>query len=99
MGFFTNYKDIGRINVLVKQIESKLDFIANEAKYPEYANSQRLKIEARTLVVLMNEIMDIVNENGSRSLFLSPFFIKGNKVTLPELSEMVAHVVETIERL
>ena len=56
MGFFSNYKAIGRINVLIKQLEPKLDYIARELQFPSSVNRERLRVECGTVTVLMSEI-------------------------------------------
>lgn len=98
MGFFSNYNAIGRINVLVKQLEPKLDYIASELQYPYSANKQRLRVECGAVSVLMSEIGDII-QNAGRSVFLAPYYFKGKKVTITDLHGIAASLVQQAERL
>ncbi|MCF0125957.1 MAG: hypothetical protein HUJ68_09460 [Clostridia bacterium] len=89
---------IKKINVLLKQIEPKLDFILRETEYPAIADKNKIFVECRTICVLMNEIMDIVGTSG-QMVFLAPYFLKGKKLTLPEISQIVAQIVDKGERI
>lgn len=98
MGFFSNYSAIGKINVLVKQLEPKLDYIASELQYPYSANKQRLRVECGAVSVLMSEIADILQDAG-RSVFLTPYYFKGRKMTIMDLHGLAASLVQQAEQL
>lgn len=98
MGFFSNYNAIGKINVLIKQLEPKLDYIASELQYPYSANKQRLKVECGAVSVLMSEIADIL-QNAGRSVFLAPYYFKGRKMTIMDLHGLAASLVQQAEQL
>lgn len=98
MGFFSNMGAINKINVLLKQVEPKLNFIIKECSNPYYADKNRLKVECGTVSVLMSEIMDIVDSAG-RSVFLAPYFLAGKKLSLPEISGIVAQIVQRGEMI
>lgn len=97
MGFFNNYKNIGKINTLLKQIEPKVNAIEYEAQSP-YPNRNRIKIEAGTISVLMSEIMDIAGSSGN-SVLLAPYYFFGRKMSLMQISAVLAQLVEMSERL
>ncbi len=97
MGILTNYKNIGKINTLLKQIEPKVNAIQYEAESP-YPNRDRIRIEAGTISVLMSEIMDIAGSSGN-SVLLAPYYFFGRKMSLMEISSMLAHLVEMSEKL
>ena len=98
MGFFSNYNAIGRINVLIKQLEPKLDYIARELQFPSSVNRERLKVECGTVTVLMSEIADIVQSSG-RSVFLAPYYLKGQKISIMDLNGIAASLVQQAEEL
>ena len=98
MGFFSNYKAIGRINVLIKQLEPKLDYIARELQFPSSVNRERLRVECGTVTVLMSEIADIVQSSG-RSVFLAPYYLKGQKISIMDLTGIAASLVQQAEEL
>lgn len=98
MGIFSGFNSIGRINVLIKQIEPKLDYIVGEINYPATANVERLRIECGTISVLMSEMMDIVG-NSPRSVFLAPYYMEGHKMSLMEISNYVASIIQQAEMI
>ena len=98
MGFFSNYNAIGRINVLIKQLEPKLDYIASELQYPHSANKQRLRVECRAVSVLMSEIADIL-QNAGRSVLLAHYYFKGKKMSIMDLHGIAASLVQQAEDL
>ena len=98
MGFFSNYNAIGRINALIKQIEPKLDYIAEELQYPYYINKQRLREECGTVSVLMGEIINILQDSG-RSVFLAPYYFRGRKITIMDLNRIAASLIQQAEKL
>lgn len=98
MGFFSNIGAINKMNVLLKQIEPKLDFIILECSNPYTADKAKIRVECGTVSVLMSEIMDIVDSAG-RTVFLAPYFLKGKKLNLPEISGIVAQVVQRGEMI
>jgi len=97
MGFFNNYKNIGKINTLLKQIEPKVSAIEYEAQSP-YPNRNRIRVEAGTISVLMSEIMDIAGASGN-SVLLAPYYFFGRKMSLMQISAVLAQLVEMSENV
>lgn len=97
MGFFNNVKNIGKINTLLKQIEPKVNAIEYEAQSP-YPNRNRIRVEAGTISVLMSEIMDIAGASGN-SVLLAPYYFFGRKMSLMQISAVLAQLVEMSENL
>lgn len=97
MGFFNNYKNIGKINTLLKQIEPKVNAIEYEAQSP-YPNRNRIRVEAGTISVLMSEIMDIAGASGN-SVLLAPYYFFGRKMSLMQISGVLAQLVEMSENV
>lgn len=97
MGFFNNVKNIGKINTLLKQIEPKVNAIEYEAQSP-YPNRNRIRVEAGTISVLMSEIMDIAGASGN-SVLLAPYYFFGRKMSLMQISAVLARLVEMSESL
>ena len=98
MGFFSNYNAIGRINVLIKQLEPKLGYIASELQYSHSANKQRLRVECGAVSVLMSEIADIL-QNAGRSVLLAHYYFKGKKMSIMDLHRIAASLVQQAEDL
>lgn len=98
MGFFSNFGSIGKINTLIKQIEPKFDYIYGEIQYPQTANRARLQVECGTISVLMDEIMSIAC-NSSHSVMLAPYYFKGKKMSLMDLSGLLASIISAAENL
>jgi len=97
MGFFNNYKNIGKINTLLKQIEPKVNAIQYEVESP-YPNRNRIRVEAGTISVLMSEIMDIAGASGN-SVLLAPYYFFGRKMSLMQISAVLAQLVEMSENV
>jgi len=97
MGFFNNYRNIGKINTLLKQIEPKVNAIEYEAQSP-YPNRNRIRVEAGTISVLMSEIMDIAGASGN-SVLLAPYYFFGRKMSLMQISAVLAQLVEMSENI
>ena len=97
MGFFNNYRNIGKINTLLKQIEPKVNAIEYEAQSP-YPNRNRIRVEAGTISVLMSEIMDIAGASGN-SVLLAPYYFFGRKMSLMQISAVLAQLVEMSENV
>ena len=97
MGFFNNVRNIGKINTLLKQIEPKVNAIQYEAESP-YPNRNRMRVEAGTISVLMSEIMDIAGSSGN-SVLLAPYYFFGRKMSLMQISAVLAHLVEITENI
>lgn len=95
MGFFSNCKNVGKINTLLKQIEPKINAIEYEARSP-YPNRNRIKVELTTIAVLMNEVMEIADASGN-SVRLAPYYLFGKKFTLMQISVVLAEFVELCE--
>lgn len=98
MGLFSNFNAIGRINILIKQLEPKLDYIARELQYPYSVNKERLRVECGSVSVLMGEITDIL-QNSGRSVFLAPYYFKGQKITITDLHRMASSLILQAENL
>ncbi len=98
MGFFSNYKNIGRINTLITQLEPKLDYIAHEINYPVSANVVRLKSECMTVAVLMNEILEIMSHSG-RSVILAPYYLHDQKCNIQDICMYASALIEKAERI
>ena len=96
MGFFSNYKNIGKINTLLKQIEPKVDAIQYEVESP-YPNRERIRVEAGTISVLMSEIMNIASAS-SNTVILAPFYFHNKKMSLMQISAFLAQLVEMSEK-
>lgn len=97
MGFFNDYKAIGRINALIKQLEPKIDYIEHELDYSYSVNSIRLKNECSTVAVLMTEIMDILNKAG-KTAALAPYYFHGKKCNIQDFSFYVMILIERAEQ-
>jgi len=57
MGFFSNFSAIGRINALLKQVESHIDYIAT-APMSSYVDKRRVRNDCQTISVLMSEVIN-----------------------------------------
>lgn len=97
MGLFSNMSDIGRINALLKQIDLKISAILYETESP-YPNINRLKVESGSVAVLMSEVMDIACK-APNSVKMAPYYLMGRKMRLPEISAILAEIVERCERM
>jgi hypothetical protein len=97
MGFFSNMGNIGKINILLKQIEPKVDAIQYELSSP-YPNINRIKVECGAISVLMSDIMDIA-DRSSNSVKLAPYYLFGKKRSLIQISAALAGLIEGCERL
>lgn len=97
MGFFDNFRNIGKINTLLKQIEPKVNAIEYEAQ-SAYPNRYRIREEAGSISVLMSEIMDIAGASGN-SVILAPYYFFGRKMSLMQISSVLAQLVEMSENL
>lgn len=98
MGLFSNYRNIGRINTLITQLEPKFDYIAHEINYPYSANVVRLKSECMTVAVLMNEILDIMSNSGN-SVLLAPYYLYGRKMSIQEICMYARVLIEKAESI
>lgn len=97
MGFFSNIGAIQRINTLLKTIEPKVTAIQNECNR-SYPNKEKIQIEARTICVLMSEIMDIADSSGESVRSVSYFFF-GEKTNLIHISMVLTNLIEMCENL
>lgn len=95
MGFFSNCKNIGKINTLLKQIEPKVEAIEYEARSP-YPNRNRIRVEIASITVLMNDIMDIAGASGN-SVILAPYYFFGRKTNLMQISAVLAELTAICE--
>ena len=97
MGFFNNYKNIGKINTLLKQIEPKVEALMYESM-SSCPNRDRIRVECGTISVLMSEIMDIASSSGN-SVILAPYYFCGKKANLMQISAALAQMIERCEAL
>jgi hypothetical protein len=88
MGFFSNCKNVGKINVLLKQIEAKVNAIEYEAG-SSYPNTNRMRVEVASISLLMNEIMEIASNSGN-SVLLAPYYFFGKKSSLFQIASLLA---------
>lgn len=97
MGFFSNIGNINKINVLLKQIEPKVDSIQYESQ--SYSpNLSRIKMESRSIAVLMSDVVDIADRSGN-SVKLAPYYLFGRKMSLFQISSVLAALIEQCEQL
>lgn len=92
MGFFSDHKNIGKINTLLKQIEPKVTTILSEEQ-SYFPNQEKLRIAAGTISVLMSEIMEIANTSG-RPVQLAPYYFLDKKSDLVQISNFLAVLVD-----
>lgn len=95
MGFFSNCKNIGKINTLLKQIEPKVEAIEYEVRSP-YPNSNRIRVELGTIAVFMDEVMNIASTSGN-SVLLAPYYFFGKKCSLMQISAILAEFTSICE--
>ena len=57
-----------------------------------------MRVECGTVSVLMGEIIEIAS-NAGRSVMLAPYYLKGRKLSLMDISGIAASLVEKAERL
>ena len=96
MGFFSNLGSI-KINVLLKQLEPKVEYIYHETQ--SYSpNLNKIKIECRAIGVLMSDIIDIADRSGN-SVKLAPYYLFGRKMDLVQISSVLIEVIEQCEQL
>ncbi|EFA91398.1 hypothetical protein HMPREF0650_0668 [Hoylesella buccalis ATCC 35310] len=95
MGLFSTFSNVNKINILLKQIEPKIQAIEYEAN-SLYPNKNRVITECRTIAVLMSEIMDIA-DSASNSVKLAPYYLFGRKMSLIQISMAIAALIEACE--
>lgn len=98
MGLFTNYRNIGKINDLIKQMEPSLNELLRDITYPSMANSNRIKANCYHVSRTMTEISAIALNSGN-SVKLAPYYLGGRKLDLMQLSEVVTEITKNAERL
>lgn len=97
MGFFSNLGSINKINVLLKQIEPKVEYIYHETQ--SYSpNLNKIKIECHAIGVLMSDIIDIADRSGN-SVKLAPYYLFGRKMDLVQIFSVLIEVIEQCEQL
>lgn len=97
MGFFSNLGSINKINVLLKQIEPKVESIYHETQ--SYSpNQNRIKMECQGIGVLMNDIIDIA-DRSENSVKLAPYYLFGRKMDLVQISSVLIEVIEQCNQL
>lgn len=97
MGFFSNLGSINKINVLLKQIEPKIESIHYETQSC-YPNLNRIKLECQAIGVLMNDIIDIADRSGN-SVKLAPYYLFGRKMGLVQIFSFLIEVIEQCNQL
>ena len=97
MGFFDNLRNINKINTLLKQIEPKVNAIEYETQSP-FPNRNRIRVEAGTISVLMDEIVNIADSSG-RSVQLAPYYFFGRKLSLMDISSILARLIAMTENM
>lgn len=97
MGFFSGIGAIRKINTLLKTIEPKVTAIQNESR-TLHPSVEKIKIDARTICVLMNEIMEIADSEGD-AVRSATFFFFGNKTNLIEISTVLADLISMCEEV
>lgn len=97
MGFFSSLGQINRINNLLKSIEPKVNAIQYEAASP-YPNINRIRVECGSIAVLMSEITDIM-QSASNSVMLAPYYFFGRKMSIFEISSVLAGLLDACDKL
>ena len=97
MGFFSEIGAIRKINTLLKTIEPKVTAIQNECK-TLHPSVEKIKIDARTICVLMNEIMEIADSEGD-TVRTATFFFFDEKTNLINISRVLAEMISMCEEL
>lgn len=97
MELYSNIEATRKINTLLKAIEPKITEIQNECGFSR-PNVDKIQIEARTISVLMNEIMEIAS--SSDELVRSATYLFFNeKINLKEVSMAVKHFISICDNL
>ena len=97
MGFFSNLGAISKINTLLKTIESKVNAIYDELQSP-YTNKNKIKNDAHTIAVLLNEIIDIADSAGD-SVRYAPYFFLKKKSDLPHIVLIILDIITMCDDL
>lgn len=97
MGFFSDIDSIRKINTLLKTIEPKITVIQNECGSLR-PNVDKIQIEARTICVIMNEILEIADSSGE-SVRTATYFFFNEKIKLIEISKILAQFISMCDEL
>lgn len=97
MGLYSNIEATRRINTLLKTIEPKIASIQNECGFSN-PNVDKIQIEARTISVLMNEIMEIAN-SSDESVRSATYLFFNEKISLAEVSMALKHFISICDNL
>lgn len=97
MSLYSNIEATRRIDTLLKTIEPKITTIQNECGF-SCPNVDKIQIEARTICVLMNEIMDIANSSDESVRSATYLFLNEN-VSLVEVSMALKNFISICDNL
>lgn len=97
MGLYSNIEATRRINTLLKTIEPKITEIQNECGF-SCPNVDKIQIEARTISVLMNEIMEIAG-SSDESVRSATYLFLNEKVSLLEVSMALKNFISICDNL
>lgn len=97
MGFFSDLGSISRINTLLKTIEPKVTAIQDECQ-SLHPNKYKIKNDAHTIGVLMNEIIDIADSAGD-SVRSATYFFFNEKTNLPRIALVLADLISMCDDL
>lgn len=97
MSLYSNIEATRRIDTLLKTIEQKITTIQNECGF-SCPNVDKIQIEARTICVLMNEIMDIAN-SSDKSVRSATYLFLNENVSLVEVSMALKNFISICDNL
>ena len=97
MGLYTRIEAIDRINTLLRTIEQKITTIQKECGFSNL-NIDKIQIEARTICVLMNEIIEISN-SSDESVCSATYLFFNENISLKEVSMAVKHFISICDNL
>lgn len=97
MGLYSNIEATRRINTLLKTIEPKITAIQNECGF-SCPNVDKIQIEARTICVLMNEIMEIAS-SSDESVRSATYLFFNENVSLVEVSMALKNFISICDNL
>ena len=97
MSLYSNIEATRRIDTLLKTIEPKITTIQNECGF-SCPNVDKIQIEARTICVLMNEIMDIAN-SSDESVRSATYLFFNENVSLVEVSMALKNFISICDNL
>lgn len=92
MGFFKSYSTIGKINNLLKEIETKMNYVGAAIDTP-YINRSQVLQEITHIKLLMNDIVEAMEDCGSNSVVLASYRYHGQWMGLLQIVDIVKHQV------